>query len=255
MPHLEGATWAGVVDAGQDRLPDLDLTALRAPPPMPAAAEENAQSREVFAAEAERVAAAAPPLVWRRPSDHDPDRAMPLETADPDAEAPETASPVGAGRIRGILLHKLLEEVLTGELGEDAAAAAERAAELVDQLAAQHALSTDARPDPTECAQTALRTLALPEVAELRPHLIPELPVYGQSPDGICVAGRMDAATVYKGRIQVVIDWKSDVAPGPVERADHAGQLADYLALTDADRGLIVYMSRGEVVLVTRPDS
>jgi len=254
MPHLEGATWAGVVDAGQDRLPDLDFTALEAPTPTPPAAEENAQSREAFAAEAERVTAAAPPLVWRRPSDHDHDRTTPVETADPDAESPETAAPVGAGRIRGILLHKLIEEVLTGELGEDDEAGAERAAELLDQLAAQQGISAGALPDPTECVQTALRTLALPEVAALRPHLIPELPVYGRGPDGVCVAGRMDAATVHEGRVQVVIDWKSDVAPGPVERSDHAGQLADYLALTNADRGLIIYMSRGEVVLVTRPD-
>jgi hypothetical protein len=205
------------------------------------------------AAEAERVMAAAPPLVWRRPSDHDPDRPTHVETADPDAEMPETAGPAGAGRIRGILLHKLIEEVLTEELAEDAAAATERAAGLLAQLAAQQALPPATLPVPSECAATVLRTLALPEVAALRPNLIPELPVYGRDADGICVAARMDAAAVHEGRIRVVIDWKSDVAPGPVQREEHAAQLADYLALTGADRGMLVNMSRGEVVPVRRP--
>ena len=64
-----------------------------------------------------RVNESAPPVVWRRPSDHDGDRlGDPIETvvvADLLAEQMEV---VGSGALRGVVLHKLMEEFLTGEL-------------------------------------------------------------------------------------------------------------------------------------------
>ena len=104
-------------------------------------------------------------------------------------------------------------------------------------------------PDPCEMAETALRTLSLPDIAALRPFLIPELPVWASAEDGL-IAGRADALAVRDGSIEVAFDWKSDVHPTPSVRAGYVRQLRDYLSATGASRGAVVFMSLGEVVWV-----
>lgn len=75
--------------------------------------------------------------------------------------------PIGAGRVRGLLLHKLMEEVLTGELREDLAGFGARARALLGELVID--VGDDAHlPDPKEMATTAWRTLQLPDVAAVR---------------------------------------------------------------------------------------
>jgi len=62
------------------------------------------------------------------------------------------------------------------------------------------------------------------------------------------MAGRADAAArAADGALLAVIDWKSDIAPGPRQIEDHVDQLRLYLAATDAPRGALVYMSLGQV--------
>ena len=181
LPSADTNSWCRIVDLGHDQLPELDLA--RLPEAKPAAAAEivNEQTTERFAAEAERVAAAAPPLAWRRPSDHDPDRAVVAEGAvDPANETAEVVIAAGAGRLRGILLHKLMEEFLTGELGEDEREVTDRAGVLLGQLVAGATDVDGTLPDPAELAATALRTLRLPEIAALRPRLLPELAVWSE---------------------------------------------------------------------------
>lgn len=254
LPGLNGAaatSWARILDLGAARLPELDLSGLaprtRSRRPAPA----NAQPPEVFAAEAAAVMASAPPVVWRRPSEHDADRESVAEVAGAEAENDpvETSKTIGAGRVRGILLHKLMEELITGELSAAAPDVRFRAAELATELRALEA-DDGAQPDPNECAATALRALSLPELASLWPSLEAEVPIYDVDNDGALVAGRADAVSVEDGRINAVVDWKSDLDPSPAERAQHAGQLTTYLRLTTAARGAIVYLSRGEVVWV-----
>ena len=64
-------------------------------------------------------------------------------------------------------------------------------------------------------------------------------------------AGIADAiAADDTGRIEVVVDWKSDVSPGQAETEQYRGQVGDYLAATGAQRGLIVFMTPGRVVEV-----
>ena len=67
------------------------------------------------------------------------------------------------------------------------------------------------------------------------------------------VAGRADAVLVENGRVSVVFDWKSDVAPSPQDRMNYAGQLSDYLSATGAARGALVYMSLEEIVWISAP--
>jgi ATP-dependent exoDNAse (exonuclease V) beta subunit len=256
LPQAEQKSWARILDLGHGALPSLDLSHMTATPVPINIDPPNAQSAELFAAERATIDAAAVPLTWVRPSDHDPDRISATEAIALEAgDAPEVDVPVGAGRVRGLLLHKLMEEVLTGELAEEAGQFASRVRELLAELV----LDPDdggALPDAGELAATTWRTLQLPEVAALRTRLVPEWPIYGLFADGgdpRALAGRIDAIAYEGDRAEVVIDWKSDVDPDETEMRLHAEQLEDYLRATGATRGALVYMTPGFIRWVGVP--
>src|SRR5262249_644124 len=143
---------------------------------------------------------------------------------------------------RGIVLHKLMEEFLTGELSEDEEAVVARASLLLSQIAGGDA----ALPDPAEMGATALRTIRFPDLLRLPPQPLPEFSVWSQ--DGsVYVAGRADALAVEQDRVSVVLDWKSDAAPTAQDRAQHAAQLTDYRIMLGAHRAAIIYMTASEV--------
>ena len=249
IPQAAKDSWFSSINLRQNELPELDLSAFPKPTARPAPSSPNEQSADVFAAEQRRIDENATLIVWRRPSDHDPDRfGDPLESvviAETIAEHPDI---VGAGALRGIILHKLIEEFLTGELVSTKKAATARADVLLSQLVSGGG-DNGPRPEPLEMADTALRTLALPEIAVLRPHLVSELAIWAAR-DTYLVAGRADALAIRENKIDVALDWKSDVKPTTSIRAAYAGQLRDYLHATGAARGALVFMSLGEVVWV-----
>jgi ATP-dependent exoDNAse (exonuclease V) beta subunit len=250
LPAADRHTWCRIVDLGHQHLPELDLAQPPEVSPEPAAPVANEQTPVLFAAEAETVASASPPVTWRRPSDHDPDRPLVAEaTVDPANETAEVVIAPNAGRLRGIVLHKLMEELLNGELGEDENTVTARADVLLQQIAGAEPDAAGELPAPSELAKTALRTLRLPEIAALRPGLMPELAVWSES-DGALIAGRADAAAYEGGAPSVVVDWKSDIAPSSQDRAQYRGQLQDYMTAIGAPRGAVVYMSFGEVAWV-----
>ena len=160
----------------------------------------------------------------------------------------ERVEAVGAGAMRGVILHKLMEELLTGELSENAGEVLTRASALLFQLRTG---SEDEQvlPDPTEMTRTALRTWGLAEIKAIRPYLVPELAVWATTEDGL-VAGRVDALAVKESCLEVVIDWKSDVNVTPTVRAGYMQQLEMYLSATGAPRGAVVFMSLGEIAWV-----
>lgn len=253
LPAAASRSWSKILDLGQQDLPQLRLDEL----PQPVIAETptvaNGQTAEQFAREAEAIRTAAPPITWRRPSDFDADRAETLEpVARQLSDAYEYLAPVGAGRHRGILLHKLMEELLTGELADASIAAVEqRAEQLQDELLGWDEEPPATPPSPAEIARTALNTLSLPDIARLRPELIPEVAIWSSESAQALLAGRADALTVADGNVTAALDWKSDIAPTDEERLRHAGQLREYLRATKAPRGALVYMSLGEVVWLT----
>lgn len=256
LAQAEQKSWARIVDLGHDALPELDVSRMT-PAPMPTIADPpNMQTAELFAAERAIIDEAAVPLTWVRPSDHDPDRLEAVEAITLDAgDAPEVDLPVGAGRVRGLLLHKLMEEVLTGELVEEVGRFARRTRELLAELVLDPD-DSEALPDADEIAATAWRTLQLPDVAALRERLTPEWPIYalleGLKPRAL--AGRIDAIAYAGDRAEAVIDWKSDVDPSDADIRLHAGQLEDYLRETGAPRGALVYMTPGLVRWVVGRD-
>jgi ATP-dependent exoDNAse (exonuclease V) beta subunit len=251
IPHLPSAhrrSWSRIMNLGHHRLPEIDVRHLERAVAKAPVTGGNAQTADRFAWEAEKVAAASPAMSWRRPSDHDPDRrALATATISEASDELETILPVGAGRLRGILLHKLMEEFLTGELEEEEAHAQARARVLLDQLASGDAETDTPLPDAAEMASTALRTIRLPEIAGLRERLVPEIAVWSAT-ESEFLSGRADAVAGENGRVDAVLDWKSDINPSAAQRKDHLGQLAEYVSVTDAKRGAIVYMSLGEVV-------
>lgn len=168
-----------------------------------------------------------------------------IETLD----APATERPQG-GWGRRLVLHKLMEEVLTGEAADDAAALAARAAEL------SAACEVDATGnDPAELGATVRRTLALPEIIELRPRLVPEFGVHAAFVSGEgeeVISGIADAiAFGSDGKVETVVDWKSDVAPTEHVIAGYRQQVQAYLRATGAARGLVVLMTSGFSIAVT----
>jgi CRISPR-associated exonuclease Cas4 len=259
IPHLPEASplsWSNLLDLGHASLSELDLTALPAPARPPAIATINGQAGALFTEEAQRMSEAAPRLEWRRPSRHDRDRAEILEpTARSIDDAFEFVQPLGGGRVRGVVLHKLMEEFLTGELDEVGPDRVEaRATTLLAELkSVESALSQTANPDPAEMARTALATLKLADIAALGPHLIPEVPVWSTSQSGKLMAGRADAVAVQENALLVVLDWKSDVSPSREGRSGHIAQLTDYLTSIGAAKGAIVYMTLGEIVWIEVP--
>jgi ATP-dependent exoDNAse (exonuclease V) beta subunit len=250
MGQAQQNSWARVVDLGCKSLPVIDLPRSDALPTATDGAANN-QSQETFEAEQLKIAETAVPLTWVRPSVHDADRTDVAETtaADSLVDAPEIELPVGAGRIRGLVLHKLMEEVLTGEVAEQLASLRRRAKLLIGELASMSGTDTQL-PDAREVASTAVKTLQLPDIVALRPHLVAEVHIYSTIEDGTtptALAGRVDAMAIEQGRPQVVLDWKSDVAPTGNDVRAHATQLRDYLRATRVPRGALVYMSSGLV--------
>ena len=249
IPQAKTTSWFSSIHLWQNELAELDLGIFPEPTARAVPRTKNEQSADVFAAEQRRIETVAAPVIWHRPSDHDPDRAGDLLESIIVTEAiAEHQDVVGAGALRGVVLHKLIEEILTGELVGSKDGAASRAAILMSQLVSA-ATHEKPLPSPDEMAETALRALALPEIAALKPFLVPELAVWA-SRDVDLLAGRADALAIRDGEVDVAIDWKSDVNPTPNLRKLYVGQLRDYLGATGAPRGALVFLTLGEVVWV-----
>jgi CRISPR-associated exonuclease Cas4 len=203
----------------------------------------------VFAAEQSILKEASAPIRWIRPSDGDPDVIAAAEppTSSPEEEPLQPSSVVEGGRTRGAILHKLLEELLTGELKERVDDVKSRAAFLIEQLTTEALAANSQRIE--EMAATALRTLSLPELMPFRDRLIPEVSIYGAAPTSVhaLIVGRADAVARTEDGGLVVFDWKSDVAPREAERSTYRQQLLQYLHVVGAQRGAIVYMTSGYV--------
>jgi exodeoxyribonuclease-5 len=269
LPRLDvapkGSVWNALLDLSLPNLPALDLSHLAAHRLVSAEEESNTQTRDGFAAEASAIAARQQRLIWRAPSREEGDAPGALPPEEPEiliseidsAPLSTAATPgVQGGRERGVILHKLIEEILTGELEESMPALVVRAATLICALGQPVAHNPAEGLVPAELAGCARRALSVPEVEALRSTLMPEVPVYASThlqDHEEASAGIADAiAFAADGSPLVVIDWKSDVAP-PHEVLEHyRAQVRAYLDITHAERGLIVLATSGRVISVMR---
>ncbi len=269
LPRLDvdaaASAWLSVVDLELPGLPALDLDHLPAEVGAGEPVTKNEQTREAFAAEAAAIAERMRSIVWRTPS-RDEGAAHPV-TRDgaptilvTDGDGAPTDGVAGAaiqgGRERGLILHKLIEEVLTGETAEAQLELVARAETLIRTLGLPVLDDPAQGLAPTEIAGCVLRALSLPQVAALRPSLVPEFAVYGSSEGDTheeATAGIVDAVVFGPdGTPEAVIDWKSDVDPSPETLEHYRAQIDAYLEVTGAERGLVVLVTNGLVVSVNR---
>lgn len=248
IPPAGERAWSSTIPDPHRDIQELDLSGFSLQPLPRPAAEPNNQTAEIFAQQQGVLRASRRPLSWLRPSQDDLDR---LQISDvivsQDEEPSELANIVGAGRMRGLLLHKLMEEVLSGETPDEVSALAVRARELMEQLAQGRELRDGPRVE--ELAATVHRTLSIPEIARLRPNLLPELGVYGTlaGEDCVLVSGRVDAIYVENSEPQIAVDWKSDVSPSASDIEMHSAQLYMYMKTSMVARGVVVYMSTSKL--------
>ena len=267
LPRLDVAArasaWISRVDLALPALPAFDLDQYPSEIPMGGTSAENTQTRAIFASEAAAVAASHRSIVWRTPSRDEGAAASVLRDEEPlllvtDGDgAPAdggVASAIQGGRERGLVLHKLIEEVLTGETAETMTDLVARAESLIRSLGRQITEDPAMGLAPEELAGCVLRAFSIPEVVALRPSLKPEFPVYGSALTGMreeATAGIVDAiAFSPDGTPEVVIDWKSDVDPSPETLEHYRTQVRAYLDVTGAVRGLVIALTPGKVMPV-----
>src|SRR3546814_372728 len=184
LPRLDTApsksAWIGLVDLSLAELPGLDVSHLPAGLTAAGTGVDNVQTRATFAAEAEIIAAAQTRLTWLAPSrDENAVGAVlrkeeaSLRTGSADDQPPEleAVAPVQGGRERGLILHKLIEEVLTGETPEAEAALIERAADLIRSLGRSQVADPATGLSVDELAACVARTLALTDIEIGRAHV------------------------------------------------------------------------------------
>lgn len=265
VPRLDvtppGTSWNALVDLGVAALPAYplpeDVAAVAATEPE----ARNQQPSEVFQREAAAVAAAKHAIVWIAPSrDEDPTQPLTQEEApavfvtSAAGDAHDTGLPglvIQGGRERGLILHKLLEEILTGEISDEVETLAARAVELAQMIGI--AVSDDAAQglSPHEVAAAVRRALSVDAIAAIRSTLVPEFSVYASWLDEgteRVSTGIVDAISFNADKsAATVVDWKSDVEPTPQAVAHYQRQVRSYLEMTGTPRGLIVFATTGEV--------
>ncbi len=261
-------TWQSLVDLGLPSLPALDIGHLPAEVGVENKGVENQQTRKVFAGEAVAIAERQRRIVWQAPSRDEgavgsvfQEEAWGILVSDGDGAPADDAerAMIQGGRERGVILHKLIEEVLTSETVDTPPSLAARAEILIRTLG--HPVADDPALGlaPTELAGCVVRALSLPEVAELRPRLIPEVPVYASTlrdTREAVTAGIADAVAFGPNGVpHTVIDWKSDVDPTPKSLARYRSQVCTYLQVTGAERGLVVAVTPGIVMSVCQSEA
>lgn len=220
---------------------------------------ENGQDMASFATETVRIGALKAPIKRISPSRHETSPMMRDELSADDIiqfepvinpEEMKTGSPE-----RGVVMHKLIEEILTGELEEDDASLLKRAEILCDQFRSTKADDLEKELEPVSMARQISQTLRIPEIQSMRSRLFPEIMTSMSTDVGgheNVTMGVIDAAEVMDdGRIRTIVDWKSDLHPTQSAIAHYRNQVRDYMKLNDTERGLIVFMSSGKVVEVT----
>jgi ATP-dependent exoDNAse (exonuclease V) beta subunit len=245
-----GNCWHTQVNLQLHHLPEFPTVDLKEREPKPTGPPLNEQTCNVFRQEALRLVERTRKIQWIQPSRVEIEE-VPLPVP-PDDELAEPTPDVRGSAVRGRVLHKLMEEVLLDETPDDETSVRSRAAELLRQLGEKDHPDPLEGPSSREIASTISCTLRLQVVAKHRLLLQPELGVFQLKAAGngkaTAITGIIDAiAEGNDGLPEVVIDWKSDVAPAPETRQHHAAQVREYLDCTKAARAFIVYMTAGEV--------
>jgi exodeoxyribonuclease-5 len=254
-----GDDWLSLLTLDLASVPKFDPSAFTGTAVALPIAAANTQDLKTWQAEAATIVANERTITWRQPSRHEQVADQPVSEffifTGPEAVAeqpPDVEAPViQGGRERGLVLHKLIEEVLTGETFEAENALQARAAELLAEMGVADNADPANGCSNAELAASVLRGLRLPEIVALRPLLRPEVSIFSSTADGTnfeMTSGIADALALGPdGTVDVVVDWKSDVDPDAKIVELYRGQVRDYLGATGASTGLIVFLTSGRV--------
>ncbi|MER2266796.1 UvrD-helicase domain-containing protein [Methylobacterium oxalidis] len=256
-------SWQAVIDLDIGKLPCIEVDKLPLGKPVLLGDAENEQTRELFAAQASYIADQQRRLEWKTPSRDEEGQPSPLNDGpavlvgdDEELTLTHEVMQVQGSRDRGLVLHKLIEEVLSGEVEDDIVSLEARAEALIRSMGQKPFPDPSQGLSPAEVAGCVTRTLALPDVARLRPRLVHEFPVYSfirAGAEEIVTAGIADAVALQPdGKIETVIDWKSDVEPTLDAIEKYKAQVLAYLCALHINDGLIVFVTTGQVVRVGR---
>ena len=245
-------SWRSVVDLHVDELPEMSLESL---PSAPSKSESSipepqlqVQSRVQYRRESNKLKQSSSQLTWITPSKDevpvtDLDAAF-LDLGESTTHEAELPPITGPGLMRGQVIHRLIEEILTGETSLDQAT--ERAEILLTQIQSHPEIEPQDSIDPVEISLRVGRALNLPQIRPIIDSLVPECPVYNfASENGASsvIVGIADAISFSPdGTPQLIIDWKS----GQVE-AHHEEQIAAYMRATSINHGLLVYVDSAQV--------
>jgi len=260
--------WFSLLNADLTEIPTFDVAALAGPARTAVEAEDvaNGQDEATWGAEATVISATGRSIVWRSPSRHDRPTGEESKLLDEgvfvgegafsesiptEAQRDDEQISVQGGRERGLVVHKLLEEVLTGETEEAVGILELRAKTLLSELGVVEAARAGDGPYAAELVASVRRALGIPEVAALRHRLLPEMTVFSAETmrEGtIYVGGVVDALALDGDKnVDVVVDWKSDVDPTAEVVELYRQQVRDYLAATGAKSGLLAFVTSGRV--------
>ena len=238
-------------------------------PTLPDEPARNRQDLDTWLEEKAAIDANELRITWRRPSRHEDSEQVeeelpPAVFAGEEEEAreatdePAGVSPGNVALKRGLILHKLIEEVLTGETVDAVAHIRARAAELIRHQELADSPDASSRISSAGMAEMVIRTVRRPEIAALRPRQVPEYWVYGSEARGqetAITAGIADAVAFDdEGRIDVVVDWKSDANLRERQIRMYREQVRLYLNATGAGTGLIVFVGSDHIETVLSGD-
>ncbi|MYN45905.1 UvrD-helicase domain-containing protein [Pseudoduganella sp. FT93W] len=248
-------TWAGVLALDLESLPTLALSD-QDEPALITSDTPVTQCAEQFSQECVVIETVQREIRWGSPSRGEgAGELIPVEDGDARIDAGyASVAGVRGSRERGRVIHKLLEEVINGETVNDEGTLVARATELIEALGLFPCLDPSEGMSPEEIARCVAATLTLPEVSPLLSTLQAEYPLWSCTPDKQTehvMTGVADAVSIdSNGRVHTIIDWKSDVIPGPSLLEQYRAQVAAYVKMAGAVRGLLVMVSSGQVIEV-----
>lgn len=246
--------WATVTDLKLQDIHTMELESFSNAMRVQRDVTVNNQDAKTFAEQTAAILAAKKPIINKTPSRHESHASSLRISLDDLIDAEPVADPsefVQGSAERGIVMHKLMEEILTGELKDNEPEVENRARELIQQMIAfkeDEIKDMDAR----VMAKEIMQTLALPQIASIRHRLVPEVATsssYENDKIEGVTFGIMDAADISdRGEIETVIDWKSDRSPTAAIIEFYRDQMSDYMKMNSAKRGLIVFMASGKII-------
>ncbi|MCY4233765.1 MAG: UvrD-helicase domain-containing protein [Bacteroidetes bacterium] len=250
-PPKVDKSWRGIVDLHIDDLPIFTSKNSSHPKAGADLNHVQVQSYEDFMKEGHQIKHVSNRLKWISPSkDEVPSIDLDTTIIDEDNRSIESIDPSdiqGKGIIRGLVIHRLIEEILTGETTRDHLLS--RAEQLTDQIHASFEIEAPDQINFEETCRRILHALDLPQIRPLLDSLVPECPVYNYITDTeseSAITGIADAISFSSdGEPLLIIDWKS----GQVD-PHHRKQIGAYMNATGIRKGLLVYIDSGQITEV-----